>query len=158
MHLPNTFRFPLRPAWSRTFVGPIVAVLFALAVTAGFSGCRLLDPKPNLRADDPLVVVPARFLYTRYNPINEWLDEPVRVVIQDTPLTEVFELPVFARMKYRLSHMPVENPEVNIYSNGMSRRQILWSIAHENGLRMTPVYRGPDQPAYLDIRSKADLL
>lgn len=148
------------PAISRTrstrpTVAPVIAVL---VLSAALSGCGIFDPKPKFRADEPTAVLPQSFLYTPYEPMNDWLDTPVRIIVQDLPLDQVFSHPVFAGMNYRLHDMPTNNPAINFDGIGLTRRQLLWALAHEYGLQMTPIFRGPDSPAYIDIRAKPQSL
>lgn len=132
----------------------LAKAVVTLAACSVLGGCGLFDPKPRFRADEPTAVLPQNFLYTPYRPMNEWLDTPMRVIVQDLPLDQVFSHPVFAGMNYRLHDMPSDNPIINFDGIGLTRRQMLWSIAHEFGLQMTPIFRGPDSPAYIDIRRK----
>ncbi len=134
----------MRPA---LFLAP-AAVAFTLA------SCNLLDPKPTFEAAAPRAVTPITFLYTNYEPFNEWLDTPAHVVIEDIPLNDLFASSLLQPMNYRLNNMPPENPKVSIKSIGMTRRQLLWSVAHEYGLRMTPKYYGTTEESFVEITGK----
>ncbi|CAN5271479.1 hypothetical protein BH23VER1_BH23VER1_10800 [soil metagenome] len=132
---------------------PIHILTLAPAVFAVVS-CQAINPKPTYEAPAPHAVAPIRFLYNDYKPFNEWLDTPAHIIIEDVPLNDIFASPILQPMNYRLTNMPIENPEVNINSIGMTRRQLLWSLSHEYGLRMTPKYTGPDFPSFVEITGK----
>lgn len=131
---------------------PVRAAALLLALTC--SSCGLFDPKPKYKAVDAKAVVPQDFLFTRYEPLNRWLDTAVRVQIFDVPLTEVIKEPCLQGLNYRIINPPVTNPTIFIDKVGLTRRQLLWSIGQDYQLHMTPVF-GPDgHMAYIEIRSR----
>ena len=129
------------------FLVPVI--LFA------FSSCALLDSKPRNQAADTMAVVPDEFLFTRYEPLNQWLDTKVRVQIFDVPLHEVFNQPCLKGLNYRIVQESKENPIIFVDKIALTRRQLLWSLAQNNQLHMSPVF-GPDgKTASIEIRSRA---
>ncbi len=119
------------------------------------SGCGIFDPRPTYKAADELAVVPPDFLFTRYEPLNRWLDTAVRVQIFDVPLSRVIHEPCLRGVNYRLVQAPVENPMIFIDKLALTRRQLLWSLAQDHQLHLTPVFDTPEGPAYIEIRSRA---
>ncbi|MES2708384.1 MAG: hypothetical protein V4726_17450 [Verrucomicrobiota bacterium] len=131
---------------------PVRTATLLLALTC--ASCGLFDPKPKYNAVDPKAVVPQDFLFTRYGPLNAWLDTPVRVQIFDVPLTEVIKEPCLRGLDYRIVNPPLSNPTVFIDKIGLTRRQLLWALGQDYQLHMTPVF-GPDgRTAYIEIRSR----
>ena len=119
------------------------------------SGCGIFDPRPAYKAADELAVVPPDFLFTRYEPLNRWLDTAVRVQIFDVPLSQVVNEPCLRGVNYRLIQAPVEDPMIFIDKLALTRRQLLWSLAQDHQLHLTPVFDTPGGPAYIEIRSRA---
>lgn len=120
--------------------------------------CSVMDrinPKPKNLAADPLAVVPPDFLLTRYQPLNAWLDEAVRVQIMDVPLMEVFNHPSLRGLQYVIVKPPTANPLVTIDKIAMTRRQLLWSISHDHQLHMTPSFGSRGEVRYIEIRSRS---
>jgi hypothetical protein len=131
---------------------PVRAAALLLAVAC--PSCGLFDPKPKYKAVDPNAVVPQNFLFTRYTPLNDWLDTAVRVQIFDVPLTQVFNEPALSGLNYRWVNQPLSNPTIFIDKLGLTRRQLLWAIGQDYQLHMTPVF-GPDgRTATIEIRSR----
>lgn len=131
---------------------PARAAVLPLALLC--SSCGLFEPKPKYKAVDAKAVVPPDFLFTRYAPLNAWLDTGVRVQIFDVPLTEVVNEPPLRGLNYKFINMPVTNPTIFIDKIGMTRRQLLWALSQDYQLHMTPVF-GPDgHTAYLELRSR----
>ena len=134
---------------------PALAALAALT----FSGCdtldRIFDPQPPGHAEDPVAVLPPDFLVTRYAPLNQWLDEAVRVQIIDTPLLDVFTHPALRGLQYQIVKAPPQNPLVNIDKLALTRRQLLWVLSHDHQLHMTPSYGSRGEVNYIEIRSRS---
>lgn len=140
---------------------PALAVATATVfVTFGLSSCetvdKIFDPQPPGMAADPMAVVPQDFLYTRYAPLNHWLDEAVRVQILDVRLMSVFDHPTLRGLHYHFVTRPSQNPLLNIDKLAMTRRQLLWSIGHDHQLHMTPVFGSRGEVTHIDIRSRSD--
>lgn len=89
---------------------------------------------------DKAAVLPASFLYSKYKPLNDWLDTPVHVQILDVKLLDVFNLPLMRGLNYRLVKAPRENPRITMNHIAMTRRQVLWSLAQDYQLSMTPIF------------------
>jgi len=131
------------------------ARLLAPLLFFSLASCGLLDPKPKNQAADKLAVVPAEFLFSRYGPLNQWLDSMERVQIFDVPLKQVFNEPVLRGINYKVIQAPVENPTIFIDKIAMTRRQLLWSLAQDHQLHLTPVFSADGGPACIEIRSRA---
>jgi hypothetical protein len=131
------------------------ARLLASLLLFSLASCGLLDPKPKNQAADKLAVVPAEFLFTRYGPLNQWLDSMVRVQIFDVPLKEVIYEPALRGINYKIIQAPLENPTIFIDKIAMTRRQLLWALAQDHQLHLTPVFDGEGGPACIEIRSRA---
>jgi hypothetical protein len=119
------------------------------------SSCGLFQPKPKYKAADKMSVVPPDFLYSRYEPLNRWLDTKVRVQIFDVPLSQVIHEPALRGINYRVVQRPVENPLIFIDKIAMTRRQLLWSLAQDHQLHLTPVFDVDGGPAVIEIRSRS---
>lgn len=132
-----------------------VPALSAVAL-ASLSGCQWLDPKPDFAAAYHNAVVPQSFLYSSYDPLNEWLDTKIRISIHEMPLPHVFQTAYLSPMRYTVTNLPHPSPVVTVESIGMTRRQFLFSLSHEYGLIMTPVFGAPGQPSYIDIRGRLE--
>lgn len=116
--------------------------------------CGVFDPKPKYKLVDPKAVVPQDFLFTRYGPLNDWLDTAVRVQIFDVPLTQVFNEPALRGLNYVFVIPPVTNPTIFIDKLGLTRRQLLWAIAQDYQLHLTPVFGADGRTATIEIRSR----
>lgn len=123
-----------------------------LALTC--ASCTLFDPKPPLRAADKMAVVPPDFLFTRYEPLNRWLDTPVRVQIYDVPLSRVVYEPCLRGINVRVIQPPVTDPVLFIDKIALTRRQLLWSLAQDYQLHLTPAFDTAGGPAAIEIRSR----
>jgi len=131
--------------------------LLLILLTSSFfvlTGCNLFGPKPSYNMTQPNAVIPQAFLYTTYSPLNRWLDTPKRIIIHDVPLRKVFSISELSPMNYKLVNLKNGDTPVTMKTLGITRRQLLWTIAHEYGLDMTPIYTKPGEPAYIEIRGK----
>lgn len=99
-------------------------------------------------------VIPAEFLYSKYGPVNHWLDTPVHVQIMDTHLMDVFEHPTLRGLRFKIVKSPKMNPVITMNHIAMTRRQLLWSISQDYQLTMTAVFGENGSPSYVDIRAK----
>lgn len=118
------------------------------------AGCTLFDPQPPNQAADKLAVVPGDFLFTRYEPLNRWLDTAVRVQIYDVPLSKVIYEPCLRGINVRVIQAPVTDPILFIDKIALTRRQLLWSLAQDYQLHLTPVFDSAGGPAAIEIRSR----
>jgi hypothetical protein len=137
------------------FTPPLLAALAVFTTPACDTLDRAIDPQPPNRAEDPVAVVPADFLYTRYEPLNRWLDEAVRVQVIDTPLMSIFDHPALRGLQYHIVKAPPENPVITIDKLAMTRRQLLWVIAHDHQFHMTPNFGPSGEVNYIEVRSRS---
>jgi hypothetical protein len=79
----------------------------------------------------------------------------VRVQIIDVPLSDVFNQPALRGLEYVIVKAPPVNPLINIDKLAMTRRQLLWVIAHDHQLHMTPSYGSGGVIRYIEIRSRS---
>ncbi|HEX2749598.1 MAG TPA: hypothetical protein VHM91_16430 [Verrucomicrobiales bacterium] len=124
----------------------------------GLSACNVMDqdnPKPRNHAADPKAVVPQDFLFSRYHPLNAWLDQAVRVQIMDVPLMDVFNHQTLRGLQYVVVKAPTSNPLINIDKLAMTRRQLLWALAHDHQLHMTPAFGPGGEVTSIEIRSRS---
>ncbi len=128
--------------------------LLALTLMLGSTSCALWFPKPPNMAADKMAVVPPDFLFSRYEPINRWLDTKVRVQIFDVPLKQVIHEPSLRGINYRVVQTGVDNPLIFIDKIAMTRRQLLWSLAQDHQIHMTLVFDANGGPACIEIRSR----
>jgi hypothetical protein len=132
--------------------------LSALAVACLLPGCTaidlLLDPQPKFKAADAMAVVPNDFLFTRYPPLNRWLDTPMRTLILDTPLKACFDHEALRGIRYQWIIEPKENPIINIDRVAITRRQLLWCLAQDHLIQMTPKFGPSGELEYLELRSR----
>ena len=147
--------FSTFPVMIRFSLLTAVASIFSLSLT----GCNTLDkitePQPKNNAADANAVVPSDFLFTRYAPLNQWLDEAVRVQIIDVPLMEVFNHPALRGLQYVVVKAPPVNPLVTIDKIALTRRQLLWVLSHDHQLHMTPAFNNRGAVTNIEIRSRS---
>ena len=133
----------------------LIPSIAALCLSACDTMDQIFEPQPLNQAADAKAVVPPDFLYTRYAPLNTWLDEAVRVQILDTPLLSTFTHPALRGLQYQIVTAPHENPIVNIDKLAMTRGQLLWVLAHDHQLHMTPHYGSHGEVTHIEIRSRS---
>lgn len=126
----------------------------ALACVPLLPSCRLLDPEPDYEIARPMAITPQKFLHNDNEQLNEWLDQTIVVRISRVPLSKTFDEPEFTPMSYKAIDLPEDDPQINIDSVGMSRRQLLWAISHEHSLEMTPVPGYGSEKSYIEIRGR----
>ena len=105
-----------------------------------------------------MAVVPQDFLFNRYTPLNGWLDTSVRVLILDTPLKSCFDHEALRGIRYQWVIAPKENPVINIDRVAMTRRQLLWALAQDHLIQMTPKFGPQGELEYLELRSRNSAL
>ena len=133
---------------------PAVAAVLTLCLQS----CSIVDyinPQPPGNAADPAAVVPGEFLLTRYQPLNTWLDEAVRVQIIDVPLSDVFNHPALRGLEYVIVKAPPVNPLITIDKLALTRRQLLWVLAQDYQLHMTPSFGPHGEVRFIEIRSRS---
>ena len=115
--------------------------------------CDMFTMKGPFKPYDKKSVLPQDFLYTKYAPLNAWLDTPIRVQILDVPLPEVFALPCLRGLDYRIVSLPKLKHTITMNHMAMTRRQLLWALAQDHQLRMTPVFGENGRASHIDIRN-----
>ena len=108
--------------------------------------------KPHLSLVEPRAVVPGDFLFSFHEPYNEWMDTPHRVYYHKVPLNEVFHRKPFTKLVYTLGEMPRDMPLISIDALGITRRQLLWMLAHDNQLKMSLISDEAGHPMEIIIR------
>ena len=128
-----------------------IALLALVSMTT--VSCDMFTMKGPFKPYDKMSVLPQEFLFTKYAPLNEWLDTPVNVEIHEVALRDVLSLPCLRGLEYRIVSLPKLNPKTKITMNHMAltRRQLLWSICHDNQLRMVPVFGERGAQSRIDI-------
>jgi hypothetical protein len=136
---------------------PVISATLA-CISLCLPACSVMDqdnPKPKGHAADPHAVVPQDFLFSRYHPLNTWLDQAVRVQIMDVPLMDVFNHQTLRGLQYVVVKAPTSNPLINIDKLAMTRRQLLWCLAHDHQLHMTPAFGPNGEVISIEIRSRS---
>ena len=135
----------------------VVATLIAMGLSSCSSLQQSINPQPDLHPSRPRALVPQEFLFTDYAPLNNWLDESVRVDIQDVPLSSVFQVPALAGLNHDLTGFTLpadkEEPTVTVDEVALTRRQLLWAISQDHKLIMVPKFDAVGGTSYIDIRS-----
>lgn len=137
---------------------PISAILLlpTLALALCLGACGIFVEKPTPSLVEPRAAVPRDFLFSWHEPYNEWMDAPVRVYYNKVPLDQVLANPPFTRFKYHVVEKPETMPIVTIDSLGISRRQLLWSMAHDYNLHMSLKTLPDGHPSEVLIRYRGD--
>jgi len=117
------------------------------------ASCDMFTMKGPFKPYDKKSVLPQDFLYTKYTPLNAWLDTPINVQILDVPLRDVFALPCLRGLEYRIISLPKVHPRITMSHMAMTRRQLLWALAQDHQLRMTAVFGENGQASHIDIRN-----
>ena len=84
------------------------------------------------------------------------MDSPVRVYYNEIPLEEIFKNAPLTGLSYNFINKPKESPLVSIDSIGITRRQLLWAIAHDNNLSMSLKSLPNGHPSEIIIRDRGD--
>ena len=137
------------------FVSIFRAALLVL-ITIALISCSIFNPKPKPGLVEPKAAVPADFLFSWHAPYNKWMDSPVRVYYNEIPLEEIFKNAPLTGLSYNFINKPKESPLVSIDSIGITRRQLLWSIAHDNNLSMSLKSLPNGHPSEIIIRDRGD--
>lgn len=130
--------------------------LLMLAILSSAAGCGWFVERPTPGIVNPHAAVPTTFLFSWHEPYNQWMDTPVRVYYNKVPLDEIFQNSPFDTLEYRFLEKPEEMPLVSIDSLGISRRQLLWSIAHDYNLHMSLKTLPNGHPNEIIIRYRSD--
>jgi hypothetical protein len=131
----------------------ILATLLALPL---LSSCEMYTHKGPFPAYSKDTLTPNRFLYSHYKPLNQWLDTPVRVLIQDVPLNDVFSHPCLRGVSFDLARPHLKNPLVNIDSLALTRRQLLWTLSYDYELSMVPMFHPNGGPSQILVKAPSD--
>ncbi|MCP4847445.1 MAG: hypothetical protein GY899_05800 [Verrucomicrobiaceae bacterium] len=134
----------------------MIARVILLALVSALGSCGIFQEKPNPGLVEPNATVPEDFLFSWHKPFNEWMDSPVRVYYNKVPLEQIFENSPFIRLSYKFSEKPEEMPLVSMDTLGLTRRQLLWSIAHDNNLQMILKTLPDGHPNEVIIRDRGD--
>jgi len=86
------------------------------------------------------VVVPSGFLYVDDSALGEWLDTPFKLRYHEMALRDVFATHPLNSMRYRFEGLRRDVPPFTESSVGMTRRQLLYSLAQFYGLSMNIEY------------------
>jgi hypothetical protein len=132
---------------------PSSTLLFAALLGLVLPSCEMYTHNGPFPAYSKNTLVPQTFLYSEYKPLNAWLDTPVRVLIQDVPLLEVFKHPTLRGINFQVIKAPRNNPLINIDSLALTRRQLLWTLCHDHELKMTANFHPDGGPSSVDVRS-----
>ena len=134
----------------------MIARIILLATCTFLCSCGLFQEKPNPGLVEPNAAVPEDFLFSWHKPYNEWMNSPIRVYYNKVPLEEIFENAPFIRLVYHFNEKPEEMPLVSMDSLGITRRQLLWSIAHDNNLQMILKTLPNGHPSEVIIRDRGN--
>ncbi|MEZ5299054.1 MAG: hypothetical protein R3F11_00020 [Verrucomicrobiales bacterium] len=132
----------------------LLALGASLLAALSLNAC--LNYQPDHKVVNPMAAVPTEFLFTDYAPLNKWLDSPIAVYIDEVPLSEVFSAPELAGVNTQVTNLPEDDPLITVDSIGMTRRQLLWAIAHEYRLYMKPI-ENPHGPSFIYVKGKPSL-
>jgi hypothetical protein len=133
-----------------------LSLFSALALALGLPSCEMFKMAGPFKPYTTKAVLPQDFLFSHYEPLNEWLDVPVHVQILDVPLLDIFKHPTLAGLNYKLVKAPKENPRITMTHLAMTRRQLLYSLSQEHQLTMTPIFANDGSMSYIDIRSRKE--
>ena len=134
----------------------IVRAIFLTLIPIALVSCSIFNPKPKPGLVEPKAAVPADFLFSWHAPYNKWMDTPVRVYYNEVPLEEIFKNAPLIGLSYNFIKKPKESPLVSIDSIGITRRQLLWAIAHDNNLNMSLKALPNGHPSEIIIRDRGD--
>jgi len=133
-----------------------IPLLLLTALALPLAGCDIFVEKPSPRIVEAHAAVPREFLFSWHEPYNEWMDTPIRVYYNKIPLDQIFKESPFTSLSYRFIEQPPEMPLVTVDTLGISRRQLLWSIAHDNNLHMSLKTLPNGHPSEVIIRHRGD--
>lgn len=134
----------------KTLPTPLLTAVLALALVPA---CNLLLPKPDFKPHDKLAVVPQDFLFSTNRAFNEWLDTPLRIHVNDLPLRELFVHPALRDLNVKWVGKIDDSPRVTIDRIAITRRQLLWAVAQDHQLLMSPI-TVPGGESYVEIRQR----
>ena len=135
---------------------PIFRAVLLILIPIALISCSIFNPKPKPGLVEPKAAVPADFLFSWHAPYNKWMDEPVRVYYNEVSLEEIFKNAPLLGLSYNFIKKPKKTPLVSIDSIGITRRQLLWAIAHDNNLSMSLKSLPNGHPSEIIIRDRGD--
>ncbi len=135
---------------------PIFRAVLLILIPIALISCSIFNPKPKPGLVEPKAAVPADFLFSWHAPYNKWMNEPVRVYYNEVPLEEIFKNAPLLGLSYNFIKKPKKTPLVSIDSIGITRRQLLWAIAHDNNLSMSLKSLPNGHPSEIIIRDRGD--
>ncbi|MBT7982005.1 MAG: hypothetical protein HN584_05510 [Akkermansiaceae bacterium] len=135
---------------------PIFRAILLILIPIALISCSIFNPKPKPGLVEPKAAVPADFLFSWHTPYNKWMDEPVRVYYNEVSLEEIFKNAPLLGLSYNFIKKPKKTPLVSIDSIGITRRQLLWAIAHDNNLSMSLKSLPNGHPSEIIIRDRGD--
>ncbi|MEC7357099.1 MAG: hypothetical protein VYC09_01530 [Verrucomicrobiota bacterium] len=135
---------------------PIFRAVLLILIPIALISCSIFNPKPKPGLVEPKAAVPADFLFSWHAPYNKWMNEPVRVYYNEVPLEEIFKNAPLLGLSYNFIKKPNKTPLVSIDSIGITRRQLLWAIAHDNNLSMSLKSLPNGHPSEIIIRDRGD--
>lgn len=118
------------------------------------SNCSIFEQRPKPGLVEPSAAVPVDFLFSWHKPYNKWMDTPIRVYYNEVSLEEIFKNDPLTGLSYKFVKKPEIMPLVSIDSMGITRRQLLWAIAHDNNLHMSLRSLPNGQPSQILIRDR----
>ncbi|MEM7145950.1 MAG: hypothetical protein AAF591_12505 [Verrucomicrobiota bacterium] len=114
--------------------GALLVILLVLG------SCNL--PPRGFDYAEQKAVIPNYFLLTGYEPLNDWLDEPLPIRMHNVRIEEALHMRPLGGIQYRIEHYP-HGDEIELFSidsPGMTRRQLLWGIARHFSVGMHVEY------------------
>jgi hypothetical protein len=132
----------------------ILASLLALPL---FTSCEMYTHKGPFPAYSKQTLIPQRFLYSDYEPLNNWLDTPIRVLIQEVPLDKVFDHPALRGVNFKIERSHPKPTIIDIDSIALTRRQLLWTLCYDNELSMVPIFHETGGPSYIQVKSRKEI-
>ncbi|MED5471184.1 MAG: hypothetical protein VX577_05520 [Verrucomicrobiota bacterium] len=135
---------------------PIIRAILLISFSIALNSCSIFNPKPTPGLVEPKAAVPADFLFSWHTPYNKWMDTPVRVYYNEVSLEEIFKNAPLTGLSYNFIKKPKEMPLVSIDSIGITRRQLLWAIAHDNNLNMSLKSLPNGHPSEIIIRDRGN--
>ena len=118
----------------------------ALLLVSCVTGLEFIDSRGMFRGTEGRVVIPANFLYSGSDALDDWLNEPYKLRFDEMSLRDVFTTHPLNSMRYRFEALPTDRPTFNMNSVAITRRQLLYALAESYDLEMSIDYE--DQMPY----------
>ena len=134
----------------------IFRAILLILIPIALISCSIFNPKPKPGLVESKAAVPADFLFSWHAPYNKWMDAPVRVYYNEVALEEIFKNAPLTGLSYSFIKKPKVITLVSIDSIGITRRQLLWAIAHDNNLSMSLKSLPNGHPSEIIIRHRGD--